>query len=149
TSVMRRDAAADDRVPMTMVANLGVLLDEAAHEIPARFTTIIFGCATAECCFRCSFIAAPAGRQKHDCRQQIVRTKRRQQSRRRHFRQAKFHLWSAGIFACGSPASLPVVASIKSASRDACDPPTRISAIPQAFPAGEVSWLLRNRLRWQ
>ena len=37
TGMMRRDAAADDRVPVTMVANLGILLDKAAHEIAALF----------------------------------------------------------------------------------------------------------------
>ena len=31
--VMRGDAAAHDRVPVSMFANLGMLLDKAAHEI--------------------------------------------------------------------------------------------------------------------
>src|SRR5439155_19298476 len=49
--------------------------------------------------FRCSFVVPPAGWQKDYGRQQIVGTKRRQQSRRRHFRHAKFH----GNKACQKP----------------------------------------------
>ena len=33
----------DDRVPVTMLANLGMLLDKIEHEIAARFATLV-GC---------------------------------------------------------------------------------------------------------
>src|SRR5687767_5289496 len=88
---------------MTMIANFGVLLDKAAHEIAARFAAVISRAPPAQSGFRCSFIAPPACRQENDCRQQIVRAERRQQCRRRHFRHAEFHFERSSIVT-GGPA---------------------------------------------
>src|SRR2546426_11224313 len=91
--MMRRDAAANDGVPMSMGTNLGMLFDKAAHEIAARLATFISRGAATQRRFRRSFITAATRRQENNRRQQIVRTQRREQSSRRQFRHAKFHNW--------------------------------------------------------
>src|SRR5437667_6693585 len=91
--MMRRDAAANDGVPMSMGTNLGMLLEKAPHEVAARFATFISRRASTQSGFRRSFITAASRRQENNRRQQIVRTQRREQRRRRQFRHAKFHNW--------------------------------------------------------
>jgi hypothetical protein len=41
TGVVRCDTAANDRVPVTMFANLGMLLDKTEHELVARYAAIV------------------------------------------------------------------------------------------------------------
>src|SRR2546429_8154904 len=90
--MMRCDAAANDRVPMTMVANFGILFDKAAHEIAARLAAHITFCTTTERGLRSGFVTAPPRRQEDDRRQQVVRPKRYEHRRRPHFGHAEFQL---------------------------------------------------------
>src|SRR6185369_2605620 len=46
--MMRSDAAAQNSVPMTMTANLRMLLDEAAHELAPLFASFISRTAPAK-----------------------------------------------------------------------------------------------------
>src|SRR5437660_275163 len=45
--MMRGDSAAHDCVPMTVLTNLGILLNKAGHEIAPRIATLIFCIAAA------------------------------------------------------------------------------------------------------
>src|SRR5438046_6479328 len=68
SSVMRCDPTANDRVPVTMIANLRMLLDKTPFEFAAGIAAIVGRWATTEGGLRCSLITAPARRQKNDCR---------------------------------------------------------------------------------
>jgi hypothetical protein len=94
SGVMRRNAAANDRVPMSMTTHFRMLFDKRAHEIAARFTTAVVRIASRECGFRRGLIAATTRRHEHDRGKQVVTIKRRQQCRRRHLRHPQFHLLS-------------------------------------------------------
>jgi hypothetical protein len=65
---MRRDAAAHDRVPMTVITNFGMLLNEGAHKVASGIAPFVLGRSAAECCFGRGLITTPASRQKDDRR---------------------------------------------------------------------------------
>jgi hypothetical protein len=69
---MRSDTTSDDGVPVTMAADLWVLLDNAAHKIAAGLATLIIRIATHQCSLGCSLVATPARRQEDNSRKQIV-----------------------------------------------------------------------------
>ena len=126
---MRCDPTANDRVPVTMIANLRMLLDKTPFEFAAGIAAIVGRWATTEGGLRCSLITAPARRQKNDCRQQIVRTERHQQIGGWHLRHAKFHF--------GTQASCPrftgVLPVMALAHARACD--TRLAANGLSSPS--------------
>jgi hypothetical protein len=102
---------------MTMLANLRVLIDKSEHEFAPGLTTFVSSGTTTERSFRGRFVTTPPRRQKNDRRQQVVGTKRRNQTRGRHFRQTQFHDLSAGILACGTPVSCRLINNLKTKKR--------------------------------
>ena len=88
--MMRRHAALDDRIPVTMPAHLWMLLDESAHHRAARFTAFRVLVAPRQRSLRRRLIATPPRRQKDDGGQEIVSAERGEQNRGRHLRQVEF-----------------------------------------------------------
>jgi glycine cleavage system aminomethyltransferase T len=113
--MMRRYPTLDNRVPMSMAANLGILLDPTTHEITPFLATLIVCVSPHQRSFRGSLIAAPARRHEDNRRQQIVFTKRAEQDGGRHFRHVKFHKSNIefGRTSEGTPA-FPTMSLLKS-----------------------------------
>src|SRR3954464_4560730 len=72
SGMMRSNTAADDRIPMPVAANLGMLFDEAEHEVAPRLLAFVFRGPPMERVFGRSFVASPPRRQENDRGQQIV-----------------------------------------------------------------------------
>ena len=64
--MMRSHASSDYRVPMTMAANLRMLLDGIAHEIAPQLATFVSCVATHRSRFRRCLIATPPRRHEDD-----------------------------------------------------------------------------------
>src|ERR1043165_9623815 len=88
--MMRRDAATNDRVPMTMTTHFRVLLDKRAHEFAACLAATVVRITSRKRGLRRRLIAATSRRQENDRRQQVVTVERGDQRRRRHLRHALF-----------------------------------------------------------
>src|ERR1043166_6854386 len=88
--MMRRDAATNDRVPMTMTTHFRVLLDKRAHEFAACLAATVVRITSRKRGLRRRLIATTSRRQENDRRQQVVTVERGDQRRRRHLRHALF-----------------------------------------------------------
>ena len=88
--MVRCNGAPDDCLPVTMVTNFGMLLNETVHEVTTYVAPLGTLIASSESRFRCRLIATTTRRKKHDGRQEIVRVERRQQCCGWHLRHAEF-----------------------------------------------------------
>ena len=87
--VMRGHAAAHNRLPVTMRANLGVFFCETLQDGAAAFAALGLRVAARERGFRRSLITAPARRQKNNRWQKIVGAERGQKLAGRHLRHVE------------------------------------------------------------